>query len=813
MLGDIRYALRTFAKRPSFAVAAIATLALGIAVNTIAFSLLNSLALRPMPVRDAGRVVRLHPIDASGRRENLFSYPDYLDYRAAASPLFDTMAAYIPADLTAGRSSLDRSPATPRAALGYVVSASYFDLTGVRPALGRVLQPQDDASSARVAVLSHALWQSRFGGDAAVLGSILVLNGEPFTVAGVAAPGFAGTEPLVADVWISAAALPIGVPRSAPLSNREATGFLVVGRLAQGVSRARAGDAMSVVASRLAAAYPGPARPAGVAVTPGTFFTLDPGIKPVIAGVMAVVALVLLIACANVANLILARAASRQREIAVRLAIGASRRRIVRQLTVETLMLSLASGGAALLLAVWTLRILYSIGVALVPLPWTIALNLEPDVRVFAYTLGLAALGGLALGLAPALQASSSELVRALHVDGAVAGGRLRGSRLRHALVILQVAGSLVLLVAAGLLLRGLQSARSLDLGFTAAGVIYADYDLQAAGYTSARAAAFNTALAERASALPGTASIAFTSHVPLHGGVRRLEVRLIDRPTVGPVTTITTTVSSAYFETLGIRFVAGRGFDGDDVRGGAPSIVISDGLARRFWPGEPALGKALAAANWSVPRTVVGVVRDASNGAIWRDKEMAVYLPAQASTDPRDVRLIVRATGDAAAAARALAAGAAALDADLRFDATPLDRLLRMWILPSRVAAGASGVLAVMALALACIGLYGALSFTVSQRMREIGVRMALGADARSVVHLVLRDGWRLVSKGLALGAACALLAAPLLGRLLFDVSAFDPITMAGVPVLLTMVAFGACYIPARRAARLEPLSVLRSD
>jgi predicted permease len=810
MLADIRYALRTFAKRPSFAVAAIATLALGIAVNTIAFSLLNSLALRPMPIPGATRVVRLHPVDASGRIGNLISYSDYLDYRSG-SAAFEAMAAYIPADLTAGRSSLDRSVVTPRAALGYVVSASYFDLTGVRPALGRVLQAGDDTAGARLAVLSHAFWQSRFGGAAAVVGATLTLNGEPFTIVGVAAPGFAGTEPLVADVWVPAGALTVAVPGSLPLSARDAPAFLVIGRLAPSTSRARAGETMNVVAARLAVANPGPARPAGAAVTPGTFFTLDPGIKPVIAGVMAVVGLVLLIACANVANLILARAASRQREVAVRLALGATRRRIVRQLTVETVMLSLAAGGAALLLAEWTLRILYRIGVTLAPFPWTVALNLEPDVRVFAYTLGLAALGGLVLGLLPALQAASPDIVRALHVDGAAAGGRLRGSRVRHALVVVQVAGSLVLLVAAGLLLRGLQSARALDLGFRTAGVVYAEYDLRAAGYTAARAAAFNAAMAERARTIPGISSVAFTSHVPLHGGVRRLAVRLLDRPAEPPVTTITTTVSPAYFDTLAIRFVAGRGFDADDVRGGVDAVVISDGLARRFWPGEPALGKTLASQDWPAPRTVIGVVRDASNAAIWRDKEMAVYLPAQGSTDPRELRLIV--AGNGPAAVRALAAGAAALDPDLRFEATPLEYLLRMWILPSRIAAGAAGTLAMMALALASIGIYGVLTFTVSHRMREIGVRMALGADAGAVVRLVLRDGWRLVSAGLALGAGCALIAAPLLGRFLFGVSAFDPLTMLGVPMVLAMVALGACYLPARRASRLEPLSVLRAD
>jgi predicted permease len=809
VLNDIRYALRTFARRPSFAAAAIGTLALGICVNTIAFSVLNSLVLRPLPVPDSARVVRVYPVDESGRRGNLFSYPDYEDVRQSVT-LLDTLAAYRPADLTAGRSSLDRAVAPPRPAMGYVVSAAYFDLTGIRPSLGRVLQPVDDRPGGRTAVLGDAFWRSRFSGDATVIGATIVLNGEPFTIVGVAAPEFKGTEPLVADVWLPIPALPIAVPDAGTLSDRGAAGLLVVGRLAPGVSRTRAGEALGIVVRRLASTFPGRGRPAGVDVAAGTFFTLDSALKPIIGGTLAVVGLVLAIACANVANLLLARATSRQREIAVRLAIGAARSRIVRQLTVEALMLSLTAGGVALLLAVWTLRLLYTLGVSLAPFPFTIALSLDPDVRVFAYTLALAVAGGVALGLVPALQASSPHIVRGLHDQGVIAGARVRGSRLRNGLVVLQIAGSLVLLIAAGLLLRGLQSARALDLGFTADDVVYADYDLRAAGYSAARAQAFNTALAERMAAVPGVTSVALTSHVPLHGGVRRITVRLSDAPSVPPVTTLASTVSPAYFETLRVPIVAGRTFGGGEPD--AP-LVISEGLARRFWPRQPALGKVLTSEGWPVPRTVIGVVRDASNAAIWRDKEMSIYLPVETATDARALALIARFSGDAAAGARAMKLSAASLDADLRFEASPLDVLLRLWLLPSRVAAAAAGVLALLAIVLAGIGLYGVLSFSVSHRTREIGIRMALGADPRSVVTLVMRDSWRLVASGLAIGGVAAVVAAPLLGRLLFDVSAFDPITLVVVPVVLTLVAAAASYVPARRASRLEPLAVLRVE
>ena len=804
-MGDIRYALRTLAKEPSFALAAIAALALGIAVNTIVFSLLNSLALRPMPVPHASRVVRVYPVEASGRRGNLFSLPDVEEYRRGNAP-FDLLAAYIPADLTAGRSSLDTTVAEPRAALGYVVSANYFDLTGVRAAVGRVIQDRDHDSRARVAVLGYGFWRSRFGGDAHAVGATIVLNGESFTIVGVAAPEFHGTEPLVTDVWIPLSALSIADPELSPAS-RDAGHLLVVGRLRDGMSGATAAGALDVIAQRLRAAYPGRSRPARVELARGAFFTLDPGIKPVIAIVMAVVGLVLLVACANVANLVLARAASRQREIAVRLALGASRVRIARQVIVESLILSAASGAIAILLAEWSLRFLHRLGVSLTPFAWTVALDLAPDARVFAYTMTIALAGGLALGLLPALQASSPHIARALHEEAGLT--RFRGSTLRHGLAVTELAAALVLLMAAGLLLRGLQSARALDLGFSPQGVMYADYDVKAAGFPVARARAFNEALVDRLRHSAGVTSVALTSHVPLHGGVRRAPVSILDAPSLEPVMTIVSAVTPTYFATLQVPILAGHTFDERD----QTSAVVSEGLARRFWPGQPAIGKTVRVGGWAGPRTIVGVVRDAANGAIWREKEMALYLPAHNAGDARDLHLIVRTSGDQAALTRRLNADAASLDPDLRFSAVPLDALLRLWMLPSRVAAGGASALAALALVLAWIGVYGVVSFTVSLRMREIGIRMALGADARGIITLIVRDGGRLVAAGLLIGGVIAVPAAPLLGRLLFDVSAFDPLTMAIVPVALAAAAIAACYLPARRASRLQPLAVLRVE
>ena len=810
MIADIRYALRTFGKRPSFALAAITILATGIAVNTIVFSLFNSLALRPLPVPDADRVVRISPLDADGRVGNKFSYGDVAEMRTQATDMFETLAAYIPADVTAGRSSLDREAAKPRPALAYVASSTYFDITGVRAIRGRTLRTEDDAPGARSIVLAYAFWQTRFGGDDRAIGATLTINREPFTIVGVAAPGFAGTEPIVADVWMPLSSITIADPGRSDFMDRAWRNFLVLARLRPGITPSQAEAAADVVLRRMT--YVGEMRPKGARVTRGTFFRLDPDLAPVIATTFAVAGLVLLIACGNVANLMLARAFSRQREIAVRLAIGASRVRIVRQLIVEAVLLSVAAGATGLLLSTWALRWLYTTAVGLMPFAWSVSLTLAPDVRVFSYTLAVAALAGVTFGLVPALQGASPDILSALSGSRGARRGSTGGTRLRHGLVVLQVAGSLVLLIGAGLLLRGLKSAEALDLGFSTRGVVYADFELSTRRYSVPRAAAFNAALHERIASTPGVVASAFTSHVPLHGGVVRLGIRLGGSPGAPPADADVTIASPEYFDVLGIPFVAGRNFAAADVQ--TPVAVISEGLATRFWPGETALGKVLTSTSWNAPRTIVGVVRDAANAAIWRDKQMSIYVPFDATSDPRDITaMIVRTTGEVGTVRAAVEAAAASLDPDLRVTVMPLDELLRFWLLPSRIAAAGAGGLAVLALLLASFGLYAVLTFAVTQRLREIGIRMALGATSRDVARLVLADASRLLGVGLAIGSLGAVAAAPLLGRLLFGVKAFDPLTLGAVSLLLAGVGAAASYVPVRRATHLPPLSVLRVE
>jgi predicted permease len=813
-LPDVRYAVRTLAKHPSFSFAAIATLAIGIAGNTIAFTLLNALVLRPMPVPDADRVVRVYPVDAKGRRQNLFSHADVHDYLEQAAG-FDVLAAYVPSDVTVGRSSRDVAEVEPRPGVAYAVSPGYFDLAGLHPTLGRLLGPSDEHADSRAVVISFAMWKGRYASDTGVLGSTIAINGRPFTIVGVGPAAFSGTEPLVPDLWVPLSAQPVVVPDAGGFQNRDDGRLLLVGRLSRGTTRQQVAETLNVITHRLFAAYPGEARPLSVEVVAGTFFTLDPAAKPVVAIALGIVGLVLLIACANVANLMLARAASRQREIAVRLAIGASRWNIVRGLLVETLLLGVLAGAAALLISEWTLRVLYVQGEKFAPYPWTLALELTPDWRVFAYTFGLAAAAGAFFGFVPALQASSLRIASALHEDATLLGLRVSRSRVRNALVIAQVASSLVLLIAAALLARGLQHARALDLGFAATNVLYAEYDLEKAGYSREAAARFTHRLADRAARVPGVVVTAVTSHVPLHGDVKRANVQLADasggqRPAASALYTV---ASPAYFDVLRIPIVAGRSFNGDDVAGRTSAAIVSEGLARRFWPTENPLGRTLRLASSAAPVTVVGVVRDASTASIWREKEMSIYLPASAAADYRQLHLIARMTSDQTSVAPSLRQIAATLDPELRFETVPLDRLLRLWLLPSRVATAAATVLGVVALILASIGIYGVLAYLVVQRTREIGVRIALGASRGHVLRLVLGEGSLLIASGVVIGVGSALAGAPLLKALLLDVSTVDPVAFGTATLALTAVALGACYLPARRAARLPPLVALRGE
>jgi putative ABC transport system permease protein len=801
VMKEITYALRTLRRSPSFAITAVLTLAIGIAANTIAFTLLNSLALRPMPVRDPERVVKIFPIDSRGHRQNLFSYQDFLDFQLESQG-FEGLAAYIPTSVTVQIGHGDAEDV-----VAYAVTPEYFPLLGIQPSLGRTFGRSDEERASAVAIISHRLWERRFASDANILGGSININGRLFTIVGVGPARFAGTEPLAPDVWVPTATQPTVIPGPALLPDRAKPWLLVVGRLRPGITRDAAATALTLTARRLSLAYPAPTREVAVTVVRGTFFTIDPPLWPIIFLVLSVVAMVLAIACANVANLVLARATVQQREVAIRLAIGSSRWRVARQLIAETLLVSLAGGGVGLLMTTWVLSALYPLGMSVVPFEWgSVVLDVSPDLRVFAYTFGIAAAAGVLLGLIPAVQTSSPQLSSALHDNAVLVGTRLTRSRLRDGLVVLQVAMCLALLTAAGLLGRALQRAHALDLGFDVDHVVFTEYDLRRGGYSPTAGAEYNRSLLEIARG----DNAALTSHVPLHGGIVRAAIRPEGLSEV--VTCTRTSVSASYFRVLGISVTAGRSFSVAEADQPSPVAVISEGLAARFWPRINPLGRRLSVEGLPVPFTVIGIVRDTSNSSLWREKEMAVYIPA-GYADPRDLHVMARADGDLAVLANALGARARSLDARITFRATSLETLLQLWILPSRVASVAAGVLGVLALALASIGLYGVLGYTVAHRTREIGIRIALGATRADVMRLILGNGARLVAVGTATGMVGAFALGALLHRFLFDLGALDPVTFVLVPSFLGAVSLVACYLPARRAARIAPLAALRAE
>jgi predicted permease len=817
MLTDIRQAIRALRAAPAFTLIAVGTLMLGIAVNTIAFTLLNSLALRPMPVRDASRVVRIFPVDENGRRHNLVSYPDYQAYRDQLQS-FDALVAYIPSEITL---SVEAPGVEPQFGLGYAVSANHFPALGFEPSIGRSFTPDEEHSPAagRVAVISVSIWQRRYASAADVVGKTIVVNGRPFAIVGVGPRRFVGTEPLSPDVWVPLSAQAV-LEGSDGLNDRHHAWLLMLGRLKRGVARPSAEQEVSVVAAQLAAAYPKPERPTRAAIAPGVFFPLDPGIKPVIALVMATIALVLVIACANIANLSLARAVAGRRQVAVRLALGAGRWRIVRYQIVESVVVGLLGGAAALLLSAWVLRLLYPIGMSLLPETWgSVVLDLTPDVRVFGYTLLLSLAAGVIFGLAPAVQASSPQLSAALRDDGTFLGAAHGRSIARDALVVVQIAVCLMLLAAAALMARSLQRTQSLDLGFRTAGVVYTHADLRRYGYSQAAAASFHRRLAERARVLPGVTEVAWTTHVPLTGGVVRVPLR----PDGHASDTVTkyTAVSSSYFATLGIPIVEGRVFTEEEAAAGAPVALISHALARRFWSDDrdpsgrrvSALGKRISTPRAPYPLTVIGVVKDAVDVAIWREKELSVYVPAEDTRSSLDVQLLVHTHGDRDMVAAELRQAARAFDRNIQIEARPMDDVLRFWRVPAQVAAIAGAVLGGLALVLSAIGIYGMIAYTVRQRTREIGIRLALGARSHDVLALVIGSGVRLIVIGIVAGLAGALLATRFLRVLLAVVDPLDPVAFAAATAFLTVIALAASYLPARRAASVDPMMALRSE
>ena len=808
LLQDLRYAFRALVKSPAFTTVAILSLALGIGANTTIFSFVNGLLLKPPAVTNPDRLVEVweHNVTrGTGIGSSMqLSYPDY-EYFRDHNRVFSEMTAF-----TGEASSVVWNRSGEGELLhGAMVSGNFFSLLGIRPALGRGFLPEEDrpGADAPVVVLSHAFWNQRLGADPAILGKVLTFNGRGFTVVGVAPASFTGLMAgFTADYWTPFAMHGATSP-ALDLTERHMHWVIGVGKLKDDTTRPQAAADLAILGGQLASTYPDINRNLAPSVMAVTFIpTPFRGVVSGASGVMmAVVALVLLIACANVANLLLAKAAGRRREVAIRFALGANRRRVVQQMLTESVLIATLAGALGLLLSLWAAPLLLSMKPASLP----VFLNVTPDVRVFAFTVVASFVTGIAFGLAPALQQSRVNHVESLK-EGTLQAGAAK-SRLRNGLVIAQVTACVVLLVGASLCLRSLLNARSIDPGFETAGGITASLNVQTFGYDEPRGRAFYTRLLDRVRAVPGVRSASLADHLPL-SQIMRMEA--VDFGTQ-PIGVEMAVVAPGYFEAMGTRLVAGRDFSATDNESAAPVVIINQQMAQRYWPGQDPVGQYLTLKGSEHTRTQAQIIGVAANGkyqSLGEDPKPYFYRSLLQDYEP-NAQLIVRAD-DSQRILSALRGVIRDLDPRMALvGLETLDQHMQLPLFPAQAAGALLGMFGALALALAVVGLYGVIAYSVSQRAREIGVRMALGARGADVMKLVLSQGLRLTFIGLGIGFAGALAVSRVLSSVLYGISSTDPLSFGAVALLLTIVALLASYLPARWATRVDPMRALRSE
>jgi putative ABC transport system permease protein len=800
VIQDIRFALRLAGRNPAFTAIAVATLALGIGINTTVFTFFNAFVLRPLPIRDPDALVRLNALDRDGRIQN-FSIAEYHDIRDRNDVFSGVIALnLLPVsigDAVAGRAATDYSiiPTGYQFAFGLTVSGNYFDLLGGQPSLGRLLTRADDVTprAHAVVVLSEGFWRRQFGGDPTLVGRTIRLNGRPYEVVGIAAREFVGTQPNVPDFWVPLAMRGQlhGDPADELYSDRAYRSVGLYGRLKPDVSPTQAAAAMNVLASSIAERE-NPT--AGISITNAPTFVSLKEFMPLIVPMSLAVGLVLIVACTNVANLLLARAVGRQREIEIRLAVGSSYRRLVRQLITESLVLGVLGGAAGLAASHWAIRFGYPAVLARVPLPSgykdAFTINLNPDWRIFAFGLAVSIAAGILFGLAPAINSAKAN----------VASAR---SRFRDSLVVAQVAICLVLLVASGLLLRSMWFVESMDPGFQTAHLYAASAGLTGESNPSLEQSATEQ-FASRLAELPGVRSVSVCYKQPLSGMSPQTDVEgaalRVAYNRVGP----------HYFRTVGIPLIRGRDFTEAETKTNASVAVVSEGTASRVWPGEEALGKMIRLADDGVSRQVIGVVTNVRVGILWRPEDAFVYLPIGS----RSAYTIFRAPSWSVSVAEStLREEAARVHPALKAPVSAIEDSLQYAYAPFRFLAAAAGLIATLTLVLASVGLYGVVSVMVSQRTREIGIRMALGARSSHVMRTVFLSSLRLVAVGVAIGLGGGLGFARLLAVALIGVKPFDLVAFASTSGLMALVAALATWVPAQRAARVDPIVTLRHE
>jgi len=803
LIQDIRYALRSLRRSPGFALVAVLTIGLAMGMNTVAFTWMERLVLEPLPAVPASHELVALATTAPGGDLMGISYANLRDWRDGVQSFTGITAESF------DEMSLRTSGPAERV-WGAFATAGYFDVLRVRLALGRAFLPDEETQAAPVTVISHALWRRTFAGDSGVIGRHVMINGHDVTIIGVASDRFAGATGILRfDLWVPITLYEILQPRPGVLALRTSYRFNGIARLKPGVSIQQARQDINAVHRRLADADPG-IRNTTVDVGPFGEAGATAMFRPVLGALLGVTVVILLVACSNLANLLLARATGRQREIGIRLAVGAGRARLVRQLLTESLVLSLSGGVVGVLIALWGKGTM----AALLPAtPYPIFVEYDLDARVLAAALAVSVLTGVVFGLVPALQASRANVVAALR-DGADTGSAGRG-RLRSVLIASQVALSLVCLVCAGLFVRGLQRAQSIDTGMRhPQQVLLVGTNFFLAGYADSTGPAALDRLLGRVRALPGVRSASVANAVPLGLGIwnnmaigiegytfRTDETNSVPFNHVGP----------GYFETIGIPIVQGRGFTAADRATTLPVAVVNEVFARRYWAGQDPLGKHITVDGRE--RTVVGVARNTAQWSLGEPTPPVFFRPILQDWRTR-VTLHVRASGDPRTLEQALRRAVETVDPALPFtDVRTLAEHIGANRFAQRIGAWVLATFGALALVLSAVGIFGVLSYSVAQRTREMGVRIAIGASRRDVVGLVIGKAMRFTVIGLGVGVVLAAGAGRLLRSQIFGISPLDPVTFIGVVLLLGSVALLAAWLPARRAARVDPVIALQAE
>jgi predicted permease len=804
LVGDLRHALRTLGKNRGFTAVDVLSLAFGIGANTTIFTLLNALFLRPLPVRDASTLAALTTVDSRSALHAGVSYPNFRDYRERQN-VFSDLLIYTPVTINlTGRGD-------PQLLMAHMVSANYFDLLGVPPALGRGFLPEEDISpgAVPVAVIGYAIWQRLYGGAASILSASIELNGLAYRIVGVALPGFLGLNQLAgADVFVPMAMYPKVFPAPGLVNQRAALLFGSAGRLKRGIAMTDASAGMERVAREVAEQYPNESRNRRLLLLPIAEAAIAERMRPLFtragAILMTIAALVLLIACGNVANLLLARAAGRNREIAVRVAMGASRVRLVRQLLTESVLLALIGGAGGLVLAAWGRDLLWSIRP---PVFNHAAFRLDLDARVLLFTLAASVLTGVLFGLAPALRASRPDLAADLRDRGSASGGLHKLWTPRSILVMIQVALSMVALTGAGLFVRSLGNAARIDTGFDAMHLGIVSFNANDQGYSEARGREYQQQAITRAAAIPGVLSAAVARDLPFHiAGIRTLQWDGTEGRS-----TLTSVVFPGYFQTVGIPLLRGRDFSPLDTKSGPRVVIVNQAAAALYWPGEDPIGKQVTFAGEGLPVEVIGVVRNATYQEPGESPKPLVYLSLTQYYFPAAV-LYVRTAGDPGPVIAAVKREVQSLDHNFLLQAETLQTSMRDLLWAQRLSAALLSAFGAVGLVLATIGIYGVIAYSVRQRTREIGIRVAMGATVANVQRMVLLEGIRLVAIGAVAGAVITLAVSGAAETLLLNTGR-DVFTFTLVPSILGLAGILASWIPAIRAAKIDPAIALRDE